>query len=86
MPYLVGASSVAVVDRSLQAREATRKLLQFHLKRAKNRMKQFADKRRSERSFQLGDLVYLRLQPYSSRRSGRFLIKNYLLSTMARSL
>lgn len=34
MPYLAGASSVAVVDRSLQAREAAQKLLHFHLKRA----------------------------------------------------
>lgn len=31
MPYLAGASLVAV-DRSLQQREAVRKLLQFHLK------------------------------------------------------
>ncbi|KAG8485932.1 hypothetical protein CXB51_019279 [Gossypium anomalum] len=64
MPYLVGAFSVAVVDRSLQAREAARKLLQFYLKKAQTRMKQFADKHRSEKSFQVGDLVYLRLQPY----------------------
>lgn len=27
-------------------------------------MKQFADKHRTERSFQVGDLVYLKLQPY----------------------
>lgn len=64
MPYLVGVSSVAIVDRSLQAREAARKLLHFHLKRAQGRMKQFADRHRSERSFQVGDWVYLKLQPY----------------------
>lgn len=55
---------MAVVDRSLQAREAARKLLHSCLKKAQNRMKHFADKRRSERSFQIGDLFYLRLQPY----------------------
>ncbi|TYH59023.1 hypothetical protein ES332_D08G195100v1 [Gossypium tomentosum] len=64
MPYLAGVSPVAVVDRSLWAREAARKLLHFYLKKAQHRMKHFADKHRSERSFQVGDLVYLRLQPY----------------------
>ncbi|KAA3489376.1 reverse transcriptase [Gossypium australe] len=34
MPYLARVSSVAMVDKSLQAREAARKLLQFYLKRA----------------------------------------------------
>ncbi|KAK5785412.1 hypothetical protein PVK06_039995 [Gossypium arboreum] len=64
MPYLAGASTVVVVDRSLQAREAARKLLQFFLKKAQSRMKHFTDKHRSERIFQVGGLVYLRLQPY----------------------
>lgn len=64
MPYLADASAVAVVDRTLQAREAARKLLQFCLKKAQTRMKHFADKHRSKRVFQIGDLVYLRLQPY----------------------
>ncbi|KAK5772347.1 uncharacterized protein LOC108462731 [Gossypium arboreum] len=64
MPYLVGTSSVAVVDRSLQAREAARKLLQFCLKRAQAHMKLYANKHHSERTFQIQDLVYLRLQPY----------------------
>ncbi|XP_016747280.1 uncharacterized protein [Gossypium hirsutum] len=73
VPYLVGATSVAVVDRSLQAREAARKLLHSCLKRAQTRMKHYADKHRSERNFRIGDLVYLRLQPYrqqSLRRVG----------------
>ncbi|KAA3477606.1 Retrotransposable element Tf2 [Gossypium australe] len=64
MPFLAEASSVTVVDRSLQAREAARKLLHFHLKRAQTCMKQLADKHRTERIFHVGDLVYLKLQPY----------------------
>lgn len=64
MSYLAGTPSVAVVDRSLQAREAARKQLHFHLKSARSRMKQFADKHRLENSFNVGDLVYLYLQPY----------------------
>lgn len=34
------------------------------LLRAQQRMKMQADKRRTERSFQVGDMVYLKLQPY----------------------
>ncbi|XP_016752435.1 uncharacterized protein [Gossypium hirsutum] len=64
MPYLPGASSVAVLNRSLQAREAARKLLHFHLKRACSRMKHFADRHCSDRGFSVGGLVYLRLQLY----------------------
>lgn len=63
-PCLACSSQVATMDRSLQMREAARPLLRFHLKRAQERMKQFANKRRSEREFQVGDLVYLKLQLY----------------------
>ncbi|KAA3472909.1 reverse transcriptase [Gossypium australe] len=72
LPYLA-TSSVAVVDRSLQAREAAMKLLYFHIKRAQSRMKQFANKHRSERSFQVGDFVYLRLQAYRQQTVRRVL-------------
>jgi len=40
------------------------RLLQQHLLRAQQRMKRQADKSRSERQFSVGDLVYLKLQPY----------------------
>lgn len=39
-------------------------LLHHHLNRAKHRMKKQADQHRSERYFAVGDLVYLKLQPY----------------------
>jgi ribosomal protein L21E len=39
-------------------------LVKQHLARAQDRMKRQADKGRSERSFQVGDSVYLKLQPY----------------------
>ena len=39
-------------------------LVKRHLHRAQQRMKEQADKKRSERSFQPGDQVYLKLQLY----------------------
>ena len=39
-------------------------LLKDNLNLAQNRMKQQADQHRSERSFNVGDWVFLRLQPY----------------------
>lgn len=41
-----------------------RESVRRHLLRAQQRMKAQADKRRSERSFNVGDSVYLKLQPY----------------------
>ena len=44
-----------------------------NLQVAQNQQKQYADKHREERTFQVDDLVYLRLQPYkqtSLKRNG----------------
>ncbi|KAG7570699.1 Retrotransposon gag domain [Arabidopsis thaliana x Arabidopsis arenosa] len=60
----VGASKVAVVARSLQERENMILILKFHLLRAQHRLKQAADLHRSERSFDIGDSVFVKLQPY----------------------
>ncbi|KAK1695254.1 hypothetical protein QYE76_011951 [Lolium multiflorum] len=51
-------------EQMLCAREATMALLQQQLLHAQDRMKRQADKHRLERSFKVGDMVYLRLQPY----------------------
>lgn len=40
-------------------------LVKMHLQRAQRRMKVQADKHRSERSFSVGDMVFLKLQPYA---------------------
>lgn len=64
IPYLSGSTHVDLVDRSLTAREEASKLLRFHLKRSKDRMKAQADKKRSDRNFDVGDWVYVKLQPY----------------------
>ena len=64
LPYLAGSSHVEAVDRTLQAREAAIKMLKFYLQRAQNRMKQHADKHRTDRQFIVGNYVYVKLQPY----------------------
>ncbi|KAL1208034.1 hypothetical protein V5N11_008182 [Cardamine amara subsp. amara] len=64
LPYLPGESKVAVVARSLQERESMLLLLKFYLMRAQHRMKQFADQQRTELDFEIGEYVYLKLQPY----------------------
>ena len=39
-------------------------MLKFYLTRAQVRMKNLVDRRRNDREFELGDLVYVKLQPY----------------------
>ena len=59
----MSASNSEVITWSSD-RQWMNQLLQQHLHRAKHRMKKQADQHRSERSFDVGDLVYLKLQPY----------------------
>lgn len=64
IPYITGDSQVEAVDRSLSAREECIKLLKFHLQRAQDRMKMQANKKRTNKEYDVGDLVYVKLQPY----------------------
>lgn len=64
MPYVPGNSTVESVDRTLQAREQAIQTLKFHLQRAQDRMVNMANKKRTERSFEVGMKVYVKLQPY----------------------
>jgi ribosomal protein L21E len=52
------------LDEWLKERDMMVNLLRQQLLRQKQRMKTQADKHRTERHFQVGDLVYLKLQPY----------------------
>jgi transposase InsO family protein len=58
------ACSVVSLDEWLQHRSTVQALIHQHLARAKNRMKMQADKNRTERTFNIGDWVYVKLQPY----------------------
>ena len=52
------------METLLQHRDWTLTTLKDNLAMAQNRMKQQAYQHRSERSFEVGDLVLLSLQPY----------------------
>lgn len=52
------------LDSFLRDKHIMNQLLQQHLLCAKHRMKHQADKHRSERVFQVNDMVFVRLQPY----------------------
>lgn len=64
MPYIPYNSMMDEVERSLQARESTIRLLKHHLTVAQSGMKAQADKKRSFIEFAVGDMVYARLQSY----------------------
>ena len=57
---------VAVPELStwLQDRQVVTDLIRQHLARAKERMKRQADNNRLERQFKVGDMVFLKIQPY----------------------
>jgi hypothetical protein len=64
LSYVPGTTANRAMDTQLRDRTAVLIVLKEHLYKAQKRMKTFADKHRSNRQFNVGDWVYLRLQPY----------------------
>ncbi|KAD2805602.1 hypothetical protein E3N88_38979 [Mikania micrantha] len=64
IPYLPKDSGDKEVDEVMKDREAATAVLKQSLLQAQNRMKQQADKRRTDREYEKGMWVYLKLQPY----------------------
>ena len=58
---------IEAVDAQLKSRQELFSLLRSNLISAQERMKLYADKHISERSFFVGNWVYLRLQPYKQK-------------------
>lgn len=48
----------------LEAKQAMLRQLKMNLSQAQARMKKYADMNRTERTFQTGDMVYLKMEPY----------------------
>ena len=61
--YLLGSSSIEVVETKLITREEVLQQKKQDILKAQKRMKQ-ADKHRRELSFHVGDLVMVKLHPY----------------------
>lgn len=61
LPYLPGESKIQVVARSLEERENMILILKFYLTRAQHCMKQQGYLHRSERPFEVGEFVYVKL-------------------------
>ncbi|KAL6331615.1 hypothetical protein AAG906_011555 [Vitis piasezkii] len=62
--YEIGSCPIEELDDQMTARDELLQELKAHLHAANNRMKQAADKKWREVNFEVGDWVYLRLQPY----------------------
>jgi ribosomal protein L21E len=58
------------VEVTLQEKDRIMKSLQQNLLQAQNRMKKYADLKRTERTFEIGDMVYLKMQPYRETALG----------------
>lgn len=58
------ATDCSEVESFISERATMLAAVRQHLLRAQQRMKSQADKKRSDRSFAVGDMVYLKLQPY----------------------
>jgi hypothetical protein len=67
MEYIPDTNKVEAVEDHLSQRQQAISLLKTNLAAAQERMKLQTDKHRQERVFQVGDWVYLRLQPFKQR-------------------
>ena len=64
LTYIPGTSRIQAVDEYLRDRDTILHELHHNLSMATQRMKCQADQKRREVSFEVGDYVYLKLQPY----------------------
>ncbi|KAK1606998.1 hypothetical protein QYE76_030671 [Lolium multiflorum] len=71
----VGESQVFVPDVLREAEEKVHKIREY-LKTAQSRQKSYADKRRREMTFEIGDFVYLKVSPLKGMQ--RFQVKGKL--------
>nr|GEZ40172.1 hypothetical protein [Tanacetum cinerariifolium] len=62
--YIGGESKVDLVDKTLSESETDVETFKFHISRAQSRMKSHDDKGRTDKQFDCGDWVFLKLQPY----------------------
>lgn len=54
----------------IQSRRVALEAIKANMEKASARMKYFADRHRTERSFEIGRMVYLKMQPYRHNALG----------------
>jgi len=64
LPYEAGTTRVQAVEEDLRSQDFILTLLRENLQDAQEMMKFFADKKRTDREFEVGESVYLQLRPY----------------------
>jgi hypothetical protein len=64
LTYVPGTTQVDSIEEVFRTRQQILALLQHNLQQAQQRMKKYSDLKCTERSFEVGQMVYLRLQPY----------------------
>jgi hypothetical protein len=69
LDYIKGQSNITELDHALAQRQQILDTLKENLKRSKHKMEHQANKKRWHCTFEPGDLVLLRLQPYLHRQS-----------------
>jgi len=62
--YLIGTSRIEAVDTLLSSRQEILTSLTKKLLKAQERMKHYADKKRRDITFNVGDFAYVKLRPY----------------------
>jgi len=67
IPYFPKDSPLEAADHYLTTREQLLQTVKLNLTKAQNRMRQLANKKRSDRVLEIGDSVYLKLQTYKQR-------------------
>ncbi|XP_071923075.1 uncharacterized protein [Coffea arabica] len=82
LPLPIGPYYDSIIPAATQALQERMRILaciKEHLLKAQQRTKYFVDRHRTERSFEVGDLVFLKLQPY--RQQTIAIRKNLKLAT-----
>ncbi|KAJ0885707.1 putative nucleotidyltransferase, Ribonuclease H [Helianthus annuus] len=64
LPYVPGTTKLQAVEDYLKDRDQMLKTLRANLFAAQNRLKNIADQHRRDLEFEVGDYVYVKLQPY----------------------
>lgn len=67
LSYGIHRTANDTLDRQLQDRDQALHLLKENLSKAQGRMKKYADVKRTEREFDVGDLVLLKIRPYRQK-------------------